>query len=96
MEPDKALGYLGLAHRKGSVVFGTEKVLKTLPKAQGGIVFLAQDAGANLHKKIHDKAAHHQIRLLSDHDSATLSKALGRNNIKVCLLLDEALARQIE
>jgi len=87
---------LGLAHRKGSVVFGTEKVLKNLENAHQGIVFIASDSGRNLQKKIRDKTKHHQIRLNDLFDSHTLSQSLGRNNIKVCLLNDEAIARQIE
>ncbi len=90
------LGLLGLAMRKGSVVIGTDMTLRTIRKETPMRIFLARDAGENLHKKIRSKTDHYRIPLHEEFSSQELSEAVGRENIKVCALVDKDILRAFE
>ncbi len=85
---DQTLNRLGLALRAGRIIDGEGRVLQAMSKHPKAIVFLAQDAGDNIKKKIYDKTTYYQLTLNEDYSSDELSKALGKLNRKVVMLID--------
>ena len=47
---------IGLAQRAGKVISGEELVVKAIQSQQVALVFLANDAGPNVTKKVTDKS----------------------------------------
>ena len=59
MNQDRLLNMLGLAMRAGKLVTGEEAVVKEIRSQNAKLVFVAQDAGKNTHKKIQDKSTYY-------------------------------------
>ncbi len=85
---------LGLALRAGKLIHGEEAVLEGFRKYPHYYVFMASDAGANIQKKIQQKAFHYDTPINQSFDRQTLSKALGKERT-VCALIDEGFIKTI-
>ncbi|HEN0238972.1 TPA: ribosomal L7Ae/L30e/S12e/Gadd45 family protein, partial [Streptococcus agalactiae] len=53
---EKVLNLIGLAQRAGRLITGEELVIKAIQNQQVSLIFLANDAGPNLTKKVTDKS----------------------------------------
>lgn len=68
---------IGLAFKAGKLVFGEKAILQEISHMK--LIFLAQDAGANITKKIKDKCEYYHIPLRHDLDKEALSKAISKS-----------------
>ncbi len=80
---------LGLALRASKLTTGTDQVVRAVQSGKAHLVFLASDAAANTTKKITDKCQFYQVEVSTIFDSETLSKAIGKSNIKCVAILDK-------
>lgn len=76
---DKILSNLGLCQKSGGIVSGEELVLEGIRAGKVCLVFLANDAGANTTKTIHDKANFYKVEVNESYSSLELSNAIGKN-----------------
>lgn len=83
---------LGLATVAGKVKSGTDFTVEAIRQKQAKLVFLASDASENTKKRVLDKASFYDVPVLETFDTATLSKAVGRNNIKALAITDQGFA----
>ncbi|MGT2906838.1 YlxQ-related RNA-binding protein [Streptococcus dentiloxodontae] len=74
----KLSNLLGLAQRAGKLISGGELVIKSIQSGQAYLVFLANDAGANLTKKITDKCDYYSIEVSTAFTTLELSTAIGK------------------
>jgi len=88
------LNLLGIAMRARKVTLGEEFVLTSM-KNPDVLVFIASDAGANIKKKIENKAIYYKVQVIDSFDTDELSKAVGKNNRKVVLLEDKGFIKKI-
>jgi ribosomal protein L7Ae-like RNA K-turn-binding protein len=88
--------HLGLAFRAKKVSVGTENVVFKITSRQAKLVLLASDAAIHTTTKIKNKTNFYGIELNTSFDSVTLSKALGKNNIKVVSINDQGFAKLIQ
>lgn len=98
MENKKAiLNLLGLATRARKIVLGEGMVLQTLTSSnQNLLVFLADDAGKNITKKIGDKAEFYNHTVFTGFSSDELSNAIGNKNRKVVLVIDKGFIEKFK
>ncbi|MEN4337133.1 YlxQ-related RNA-binding protein, partial [Streptococcus pyogenes] len=54
---------IGLAQRAGKVISGEELVVKAIQHQQVILVFLANDAGPNVTKKVTDKSNYYNVEV---------------------------------
>ncbi len=92
----KVLSLLGLANRARLVVIGEDLVLGACKKHPGNLVFLASDAGDNIRKKMVDKSNSFDLTLVQTIASDDLSKALGKQHVKVVLVKDEGFSKRMK
>ncbi len=85
---------LGLALRAGKLVHGEEAVLEGFRKHPVYYVFIAHDAGANIQKKIAQKAHFYNIPINHEFDREALQQALGKNRT-VCALTDQGFIKLV-
>ena len=83
---------LGLAFVAKKLVIGTAFSIKAIQKEEAKLVLLANDASIATIKKITDKAKFYNIPVNLNYDTNTLSKPIGKENIKVICILDEGFA----
>lgn len=93
--PHKTLQLLGLAQRAGKVVHGEEGVLDLIKSGQAKLAFLASDTAPSTTKRMTDKAAFYQVRLVRDFSTEDLSKAIGKENRKVLAVADASFVKLI-
>ena len=86
---------LGLAQRAGKLISGEELVIKAVQSGQARLVFLANDAAANLSKRITDKSNYYEIPVSTLFTEIELSHAIGQNR-KVIALVDDGFAKKME
>ncbi len=89
MKTDRMLSLLGMALRARKVIIGENVVLPQISSNPGAIIFLASDAGDNLRKKVYDKARSYRCTVIDRYDTTQLSHAMGKNNRKIALCIDE-------
>lgn len=75
----KILGLLGLAQRANQLVTGEDMLIRALRSQQVKFVFLSNDAGKAVTKKIHDQCSFYQVPLDVEFDKKQLSSAIGRS-----------------
>lgn len=90
----KILNLLGLAQAAGKLISGEELVVKSIREGQTGLVFLAEDAGPNLSKKIIDKTNYYQVAVSTDFTSLELSSAIGKAR-KVVAVADGGFVKKM-
>lgn len=91
---DKLINLLGLAQRAGRLITGEEQVLQAIRKNKVQIVFLANDAGPNLQKKITDKSNYYKIEVSTVFTTLELSTAVGRPR-KVIAVADTGFSKKM-
>ena len=96
MDKEKVLSILGLAARARKITAGESQSLVQIKSNNAKLVFLASDTLFNTTKRITDKTKYYQVRLITDLDSLEMSKAIGRENIKVITITDENFSKLIE
>lgn len=92
---DKILSLLGLATRARRIVLGEDFVLKAMSR-RDRVVFLANDAGANITKKIVAKAETFNCTLFHEFTTDEISKAIGKINRKVVLVEDQGFSKKFK
>ncbi len=83
MNKEKILGVIGLAYRAKKIVTGEESSLKLIKGNAAKMVFLASDTAHSTTKRVTDKCKYYQVLLINSFTTEELSKAVGRENIKV-------------
>lgn len=76
------------------IVLGEEFVLHAM-KNPNTLVLLASDAGANITKKIQNRAIAYNTQVINHLSSEELSKAIGKENRKVILLEDKGFIKKL-
>ena len=95
MNSKQTLNLLGLAKRAGKIIDGEGRVLSSFKAQQPLLIFLANDAGENISKKIKDKATFYNVPIILDFTTDELSQAIGKINRKVLALQDAQFIKQI-
>ncbi|SNU89896.1 ribosomal protein L7A family protein [Streptococcus merionis] len=90
----KLLNLLGLAQRAGKLISGEELVVKSIQTGQAKLIFLAQDAGPNLSKKITDKSDYYQVNVSTALTTLEISTALGKPR-KVLAVVDAGFVKKM-
>ena len=90
----QVLNLLGLAQRAGRLISGEELVVDAIRKGQAKLVFLAQDAGPNLTKKITDKSKTYQVEVVTAFSTLELSIAVGKSR-KVLTVTDAGFTKKM-
>ena len=90
----QVLNLLGLAQRAGRLISGEELVVDAIRKGQVKLVFLAQDAGPNLTKKITDKSKTYQVKVITAFSTLELSIAVGKSR-KVLAVTDAGFTKKM-
>ena len=85
---------LGLAQRAGRIVSGEDLVYTSVQDGKAKMVFLADDAGPNLSKKMMDKCHFYQVELCQDFSSIELSSAIGKSR-KVLAVVDDGFTKKM-
>lgn len=84
---------LGLALVANKLAVGTTLALKAIRNGSAKLVLLASDASEATIKNITDKAKFYNVPVVMKYDTLTLSKPIGRKNIKVISILDEGFKK---
>ena len=89
---DNVLKIIGLAFRAKKVVLG-EEVLNRISKVS--LLFLAADISDKSKERYLKKCFFYKIDYIDSYDSLVLSKAIGKNNIKILGIIDKGFAQSI-
>ena len=97
----KLLSALGLCVRAGKLIFGVPMICEALKKggaAKPVLIIEAADTSEGTHKKIADKAAFYQVRVVRiDCDGATLASALGKTaSLAAVAIKDKEMFKMVE
>ncbi|MDO4667708.1 MAG: YlxQ-related RNA-binding protein [Streptococcus sp.] len=85
---------IGLAQRANRIISGEELVVKAIQDNKVRLVFLANDAGPNLSKKITDKSKYYQVEVSTVFSTLELSSAIGKAR-KVLAITDAGFAKKM-
>ena len=94
MNKQKISNLLGLAQRAGRIISGEELVVKAIQDQKAKLVFLAQDAGPNLTKKIQDKSDYYQVEDITEFTTLELSIAVAKSR-KVMAVTDAGFTKKM-
>ncbi len=89
---DNTLNILGLAYKARKAVLG-EEIFNRISKVR--LIFLASDLSEKSRERYEKKCFYYNIEHIDAYDSAQLSAALGKNNVKTVGITDEGFARSI-
>ncbi len=92
----KLMSLLGLCMRARKLVLGEDMVLSACADYPHHLVFLASDAGANITKKLTDKAATYDITIIRDLSTEELSQAIGKTNRTTALITDKGFVNTFQ
>ncbi|EHJ53383.1 YlxQ-related RNA-binding protein [Streptococcus macacae] len=85
---------LGLAQRAGRLISGEEMAIKAIQTQQAKLIFLANDAGLNLTKKVRDKSNYYDIEVSTVFSTLELSAAIGKPR-KVLVITDTGFSKKM-
>ena len=85
---EKVLNLIGLAQRAGRLITGEELVIKAIQNQQVSLIFLANDAGPNLTKKVTDKSNYYKTEV------STVFSTLGKPR-KVVAVADAGFSKKM-
>ncbi|EIQ82524.1 UNVERIFIED_CONTAM: YlxQ-related RNA-binding protein [Streptococcus canis] len=85
---------IGLAQRAGKVISGEGLVVKAIQSQQVALVFLANDAGPNVTKKVTDKSNYYNVEVSTVFNALELSAALGKPR-KVVAIADAGFSKKM-
>ncbi len=97
----KILSSLGLCAKAGKLIYGVPMICEALRKggaSKPALVIESLDTSDGTHKKIADKTAFYQVRLVRiDCDGATLASALGKTaSLAAVAIKDEKMCSIVE
>ncbi|SES76248.1 Ribosomal protein L7Ae [Oceanobacillus limi] len=87
---------LGLAYRARKCSLGEETIVKDIQKKRAKLVLIANDTGAQTHKKLTDKCNTYNVPYVIVDDRDTLSKAIGKSQRVAIAILDQGFATKIK
>ena len=87
---DKRLNTLGLAYRSKKVILGQD-ILDSMTKVK--LILLASDISIKSRERIVKKSTYYNVEYIDEFSSEELSKALGKNNIKVIGITDDGFKK---
>ncbi|CCV65629.1 MAG: ribosomal L7Ae/L30e/S12e/Gadd45 family protein [Paracholeplasma sp.] len=87
---------LGIANSARKLVSGTDFVVDAIRSNKAKLVFLANDASDNTKKKVRDKASFYGVEIIEDFDTNSLSKEIGKKNIKAIAIIDQGFANMFK
>lgn len=90
-----AANLLGLATRARKVQTGSS-VIDAVRKNTAKLILICSDASAGTIKQITDKCQYYNVEYIMIEDSEKLSSAMGKQNRKVCVILDVGFAKKIK
>ncbi|MDY0138462.1 MAG: ribosomal L7Ae/L30e/S12e/Gadd45 family protein [Candidatus Izemoplasmatales bacterium] len=96
MNKDKVLNLLGLCKKAKLLVSGEMFSLEKIKSKQAKLVFLASDAGVNTRKRVTDKCAFYEVKVITDFSSDEISRSIGKNNRMVVAVLDRGFAERMQ
>ncbi|KHD45510.1 YlxQ-related RNA-binding protein [Streptococcus hongkongensis] len=85
---------IGLAQRAGKIISGEELVVKAIQQEAVKLVFLANDAGPNVTKKVTDKSKYYNVEVSTVFSALELSAALGKPR-KVVAVADAGFSKKM-
>ena len=85
---------IGLAQRAGKVISGEELVIKAIQSGKAQLIFLANDAGANLTKKTTDKCQYYKVEVSTVFNALELSMAIGKPR-KTVTVVDAGFSKKM-
>ena len=88
------LSLIGLAAKAGKICYG-ETLFNTFRKGNVHFVFIGNDQSARSLKQIHNKCLYYQVPYIEDFDSETLSRVIGKTNIKNIGITDKNFTQLI-
>ncbi|MGT2933905.1 YlxQ-related RNA-binding protein [Streptococcus catagoni] len=91
---EKLSNLIGLAQRAGRVISGEELVIKAIQNQKAKLVFLANDAGPNVTKKVRDKSNSYNVEVSTVFNTLELSSALGKPR-KVLAIADAGFSKKM-
>ncbi len=91
---DKIFNLIGLAMRARKIVSGDE-LFESIRNQKVHLVILASDAGANTKKKVNDKCAFYNVKILEIEDSKRMNHAIGKKNRMAIGITDEGFSKSI-
>ncbi|MBA2796483.1 ribosomal protein L7Ae/L30e/S12e/Gadd45 family protein [Streptococcus porcinus] len=91
---ERLANLIGLAQRAGKVVSGEELVVKAIQNQNVQLIFLANDAGPNVTKKITDKSKYYNVEVSTVLNALELSSALGKAR-KVVAIADAGFSKKM-
>lgn len=94
LNKEKLANLLGLAQRAGRIISGEELVIKAIQEGKVHLIFLAEDAGLNLTKKITDKSHYYKIEVSTVFSTLELSTAIGKAR-KVAAITDAGFTKKM-
>lgn len=87
---------LGLAYRANKVVLGTDNIIAGMKNHKVKLVVVSTTASLNTQKVIQDKASFYNTNVIFvDEFDNTISKAIGKKNIKVIGIKDQGFKKLI-
>ena len=97
----KILSSLGLCAKAGKLIYGVPMICEALRKggaSKPALVIESSDTSDGTHKKIADKTAFYQVRLVRiDCDGATLASALGKTaSLAAVAIKDKDMCKIVE
>lgn len=101
MQPDKIRTTIGLCHKAGALISGTDSVCEYLRFTKGKkctvVVLEASDTSPNTHKKLTDKCLFYKARLERlSFDGGTLAEIIGKTGVVAAVCIkDESLCRAV-
>lgn len=91
----KALSYLSISQKAGLVVTGEGACEKAISSGQAKLVIIASDASDNTKKKFLNKSLYYKIPNVVWGLRDEISRAIGKNNRPVAVIIDKGLADRI-
>lgn len=90
----KLSNLIGIAQRAGKVISGEELVIRAIQTGKAQLIFLANDAGFNLTKKITDKSQYYKVEVFTVFNAQELSATLGKPR-KVVAIADTGFSKKM-
>jgi ribosomal protein L7Ae-like RNA K-turn-binding protein len=91
----KLLTLLGFAQKSGSLVSGTDQVLKSIESKKTLVCFLGNDVAENTSKKVISKCKHYNIPCITTFSVDELSRAIGKDNRTVLGLTNQGFTDSV-
>lgn len=89
---DKVLNTLGIAAKAKKLIYGSE-MLKAFNKVK--VLIIANDISPKSLERFKKKCYYYDVPIIDKYDSETISKALGKRNVKAVGLIDEGFKKTI-